>query len=348
MKLTDEQKFVIKDILKFNKNVFKLGGLAGTGKSTVINHLSQALPNFAVCAYTGKAVSVLKKKGISDARTIHNLIYKAHKDDNNKVYFTLTSDIDCEGVIIDEASMVSKDIFEDLNSFKKPLIFVGDHGQLEPVGDSSFNLMKEPDYKLETIHRNAGEIAHFANYIREGYKPSSWQHRSGSSEKIKFLSRNAYKESCSEVDQVICAYNKTRAGINVIVRDILGRSKDFPQMGDKIICLRNNKNQGLFNGMQGFIGWFNDKNKIQFVTESYSIDDVWIDLSSFNKTKYDFEWSDDTPNPFDYAYAITCHKAQGDEFDSVLVLEQKGQWSHTRWCYTAASRAKEKLYWCVY
>jgi exodeoxyribonuclease-5 len=348
MKLTDEQKYVIKEILQFKKNVIKLGGLAGAGKSTVIQHLSQALPNFAVCAYTGKAVNVLRKKGLA-ATTIHSLIYKAFEDDG-KVRFALANDISCEGVIVDEASMVSRDIFQDLHSFRKPLIFVGDHGQLEPIGDKSFNLMEVPDYKLETIHRNAGEIAHFANYIREGYKPSAWQHRNGTSDKIKFISKSAYKELVSEVDQVICAFNKTRAEINVIVRDKLERVKDFPQIGDRVICLRNNTQKGLFNGMQGFIGWFNEKNRIQFVSDGYSIDDVIIDPATFNKVKYEFDWfSDmDSPNPFDYAYAITCHKAQGDEFNSVLVLEQRCDlWSHPRWCYTAASRAKEKLSWCV-
>lgn len=347
MKLTEEQKVVIKNILKFNKDVFKLGGLAGTGKSTVIQHLAQALPNFAVCAYTGKAVNVLRKKGLVDATTIHSLIYEPYEHDG-KVHFSLTNEISCEGVIVDEASMVCKEIFEDLYSFKKPLIFVGDHGQLEPVGDKTFNLMEYPDYKLEIIHRNAGEIAHFANYVRAGYKAGAWQHRNGSSDKIKFLPKSAYKGLSSEVDQVICAFNKTRAEVNVVVRDNMGRSREFPQIGDRIMCLKNNRLKSLFNGMQGFIGWFNDKNRIQFVTDSHSIDDVILDLSNFNKIKYEFDWYDDTSNPFDYAYAITCHKAQGDEFDSVLVLEQRCDlWSHPRWCYTAASRAKEKLYWCV-
>ncbi|MFN9959486.1 MAG: hypothetical protein ACK55I_40875, partial [bacterium] len=80
--------------------------------------------------------------------------------------------------------MVGKTIYEDLRSFGKPLIFVGDHGQLEPIGDD-FNLMREPDYRLETIHRNAGEIAHFAEYVRQGYRPSSWEVRNGSGKRVK-------------------------------------------------------------------------------------------------------------------------------------------------------------------
>lgn len=348
MKLSNQQKSIIKEILKFKNPVQKLAGYAGTGKSCVIKHLCEVLPNFAVCAYTGKAVSVLKKRGITNASTIHSLIYRAYEDENNHVRFELCDRIDYEGIIVDEASMVGKDIYYDLLSFKKPVIFVGDHGQLEPIGDLSYNLMENADYVLTEIHRNAGEIAHFANYIRNGYRPSSWQHRNGCSDKIKFLSKNSYDQVITEVDQIICAYNKTRAKINIDVREKLGRKIDFPQISDRIICLKNNKSKGIFNGMQGYIGWFHDKNFIQFVSDICV--DVKIDLSLFNCVKYDieyFEQNENSPNPFDYAYCLTCHKAISDEFDKVLVIEQKCDlWTHSKWCYTAATRAKEKLYWC--
>ena len=347
MKLTEEQKFVIKKILKFEKNIFKLGGYAGTGKSTVIRHLISALPNFSVCAYTGKAASVLRKKGILNAQTIHSLIYKAHQDENNNVYFTLANSINCEGIIVDESSMVSEEIYKDLLYFNKPILFVGDHGQLEPIDSNKFNLMQNPDFRLEKIHRNSGEIAHFAEFVRNGYRPSAWGLRSGGSNKITFMPKNSYKEIAPNVDQVICAFNKTRCEINSSVRSSMGKTTPAPQIGDKIICLRNNKPKGLYNGMQGFIGWFHTKNFIQFVSDEIT-DDVSIDLNSFNSIKYEFDYTTDSPNPFDYAYAITCHKAQADEFDKVLVIEQKCDlWSHSRWAYTAASRAKNQLFWCL-
>ena len=50
--------------------------------------------------------------------------------------------------------------------------------------------------------------------------------------------------------------------------------------------------------------------------------------------------------PFDYCYAVTCHKAQGDEWDRVVVIEQRcDRWDHARWAYTAASRARKSLIW---
>ncbi len=63
--------------------------------------------------------------------------------------------------------MVARSIYEDITSFGLPRIFVGDHGQLEPV-NSDFNLMENPDFTLEKIHRNSGEIPRFAEWLRLG------------------------------------------------------------------------------------------------------------------------------------------------------------------------------------
>ena len=64
MILNKEQKHVISEVVQCKKTIQTLGGYAGTGKSTVIYHLHQVLDNFAVCAYTGKAANVLRKKNI--------------------------------------------------------------------------------------------------------------------------------------------------------------------------------------------------------------------------------------------------------------------------------------------
>ena len=342
MRLNDEQKFVIQQVMKIKKPVQVVSGYAGTGKSTLIRHLSELLPNFAVCAFTGKAANVLRGKGIQ-AKTIHSLIYRATKDEG-KVYFSLANSIDAAGVIVDEASMVSEYLHRDLKSFGKPLIFVGDHGQLEPIGDK-FNIMSQPDYVLETIHRNAGEIAHFAEYIRKGYKPASWEIRNGPGKKIKFVSKFGYESVASDVDQVICAYNKTRAEVNRLVRSGMGRGLG-PEEGDRVICLRNNSGLGLFNGMQGTIERIYPEDYMLFESNENSFE-IAFDRSVFNQVKHEFDGDRDSPMPFDYSYCVTAHKAQGSEYDSVLVLEQKCDlWDHRRWAYTAASRAREKLFWC--
>jgi len=344
MRLTEEQRHAIREILKFSKDEVTLGGRAGCGKTTVIQHLVKLLPDFAVCAYTGKATNVLRGKGVEKATTIHKLIYEPYLDAEKKVHFGLAERVDCDGIIVDEASMVSRGIYEDLKSFGKPMVFVGDHGQLEPIGDD-FSLMADPDIRLETIHRNAGEIAHFAEYIRQGYRPSSWAIRNGSGGSVSFLSRGSYMGVASEVDQVICAYNKTRAEVNRRVREAIGRGPR-PEKGDRVMCLRNNSEKGLFNGMQGTIRKLRKKFKMVFESDGVA-SEVAYDPAVFGQVKYEFDGDRNAPMPFDYSYAVTAHKSQGSEYQSVLVVEQKCDlWDHRRWAYTAASRAKEKLFWC--
>lgn len=349
MQLEPEQKYVIKELLSFKKPVIKLGGFAGSGKSTVIAHLIRALPNFSVCAFTGKAANVLRKKGLP-ATTIHSLIYAPQRDNSGNIIldkngnpiFILSPDIQCEGIIVDEASMVSHEIYQDLTSFNLPIIFVGDHGQLEPV-NSDFNLMKEPDLKLEKIHRNAGEIARFAEFIRKGHIPSAFGRRF-STKDIYFISRNQMDNYLLEVDQIICAFNKSRVEINDKVRKKLNY-KDTLVAGERIMCLRNNAPIGLFNGMQGVVEKIKKKNKIIFNSDNESFI-VSYDSYQFGQERYEIDRDRDAPNPFDYAYCITAHKSQGDEWESVMVKEEIcNKWNHVRWAYTSASRAKKKLIW---
>jgi exodeoxyribonuclease-5 len=183
-------------------------------------------------------------------------------------------------------------------------------------------------------------------------------------------------------DQVICAKNATRIQLNQKMRKDLYEWEDpLPQPGDKIICLRNNwewinpAGDNLVNGLTGYIDDITYKTRECFCyspsmfatfTPDYidktSFEDV--DINSFRNTRMDrkifmegepFVNSQNfskiprqfKPNEFDYGYAITCHKAQGSEFDKVLVFEEfmKGDTSekHRRWLYTAVTRAAKKL-----
>ena len=351
IKLTTQQTHALHQLVTGIRNDNKaeqtLGGYAGTGKTTLIKYLVQFFPSFGICAYTGKAANVLRKKGMSTASTIHSLIYKPYFD-NGHVYFELTDDPGCDGFIVDEASMVSKDIYDDLRIFEKPMIFVGDHGQLEPVG-SSFNLMQKPQIKLEQIHRNAGPIAHFAQHVRTGYAAKSF--RKGGDQVYFVSKRQMTTESLLEADQVICAYNATRVELNNRIRKAL-KHKGTINEGERVMCLRNNKRMGLFNGMQGTVVRLYEKRNRKYMDFEFDgtvINEVCYDPEQFGKEKSPNNFmggGSSSTNPFDYAYAITCHKAQGDEWDKVLVLEQKcSKWSHKRWAYTAASRAKQQLEW---
>ncbi len=346
MELTTQQKMALYHLvtgIREGEKELTMGGYAGTGKTTLIKYLQQFFPDYGICAYTGKAANVLRKKGLQGASTIHSRIYKPFFQDG-MVYFDLNPDPGCNGFIVDEASMVSEDIYEDLQSYDMPMIFVGDHGQLEPIG-SKFNLMQNPDYKLEEIHRNAGDIPRFAEALRNGYSPRGFGCSDGT---VELISRTTVEDYLA-VDQIICAYNKTRVQINEEVRQALGHSGVINE-GERVMCLRNNKQQGLFNGMQGTVVNLytgrRGRKYMDFEFDGTIIKDIWYDPKQFGQEAHTKLLGKDTPNPFDYAYCITAHKAQGDEWQKVLVIEQRCRnWDHKRWAYTAASRPKALLRW---
>lgn len=350
MALSEEQQIIINGILnniKQGKLETKLSGPAGSGKTTLIKYLMKnELKDWAVCAFTGKAASVIRKKGV-DASTIHSLIYKPSKkkDQYGNPIFMKAKRLDCKGIICDEASMVNEDLYKDLISFNLQILFVGDNNQLEAV-TNDINLMAYPDFTLKTIHRNAGEIAFFAEWIRNGYNAVAFANHYPI-QKIKFINQFQINQHLLEVNQIICAFNKTRMDINNRVRHLKGFTPGVPVVGDRVMCLRNDHEIGLYNGMQGTIEYLYKKNsRMHFKTEEKTFD-VHFDPLQFGAKSYHSELHNvDDPHPFDWSFAVTCHKSQGDEWSKVMVLEQRSsQWDHRRWCYTASTRAEDNLIW---
>lgn len=356
MELTDKQKHVlykiVKDIRDGSPQVI-LGGYAGTGKTTLAKYIAKFFPRYGICAYTGKAANVLRRKGMETARTIHSLIYRPVLDNGQLIGFDLATheELNCNGFIVDEGSMVSEDLYEDLQSYGLPMVVIGDHGQLEPV-NSDFNLMETPTYTLEEIHRNAGKIARFAESLRFGKKATKFPE----CEEVRYKNqRSITAEDFLAVDQVICAFNRTRVETNNIIREAHGY-EGLLNVGERVMCLKNNRTNGLFNGMQGIVrNLYEDgrtgRKYMDLETNDQITQAIWYDTRFFGKEKASVDYFSgssgaENPNPFDYAYCVTAHKAQGDEWDRVMVLEEVcKRWSHLRWSYTAASRARQNLVW---
>lgn len=370
VELTQEQRDAVEHLLRFRSDVQTMGGYAGTGKTTVIKTLHALLPRFAVCAFTGKATQVLRRKGVQ-ATTIHSLIYRPVDAGGETEWLPKEREelaaVGVQGFIVDEASMVGELLCQDLTGFGLPIVFVGDHGQLEPVGDRGFNLMEHPDVTLETIHRNAGEIARFAEHLRKGNPAKDWKmQRAVKDRQVHFVSaKDMHRLDLAQLpDQMICAFNQTRVAMNRTARAWLGfedprRSDDpasaLPVAGDRVMCLQNDRETGLFNGMQGTVSsaWLDSRFK-QPMMRFRHLDpfggaqdeelDLQVNRHSFHRQSKPSGLED--PLPFDYAYCVTCHKFQGDEAEHVMVLEQRCKhWDHSRWSYTAASRARSKLTW---
>jgi exodeoxyribonuclease-5 len=346
--LTKEQSDILDELVKSNKSVQTVGGYAGTGKTEIIEHLVQhpKCNNFAVAAFTGKAANVLRNRGI-DATTIHSLIYFARPSTDGGVDYIKKPYLDCGGIIIDEASMVGNQLLQDLYSFGLPIIFLGDHGQLEPVGDTG-SVMQHPNFTLETVHRNAGEIAFFAEHLRHGFPATAWKSQGKVIVRNHEVADQFYRKNWKNIDQLICAKNNSRVYLNKYIRTIMGRKEENrPEPGDRIICLRNFHKLKLVNGMQGTVDSVMD-HRLRFESAGLYYN-VPFDPSRFNNperiTNENFNWKSPIV-PLDFAYAITCHKAQGDEWQNIMVFEEVLYGCDpVRWNYTAASRAKNSLFW---
>lgn len=358
---------------KTSRDPFVLSGLAGTGKTTIVKYFMDKLclhpDDVAFVAYTGKAALVLTTMG-TPATTIHKLIYKAVKDPKtNKLTFVKSDKLEkpLRLIVVDEASMVNQEIQKDLESFRVPIIYIGDHGQLPPVEGVSA-LMMNPNIKLEKIHRQAegNPIIWLAKMARLGAKLPVKQYGPGV---IKMLMKDVTPGLLTSVDQVLCGKNVTRHKLNARIRACLGKKTAHVEVGDRVICLRNNWQRGYINGMTGVVASLG-----QFAKSAISENDYWQvpeDQKAFDiETDHnldDFDggnilsnipydagvFSQQVPpnmqnriiEPFDYAYAITVHKSQGSQYQKVMVVEEHlgDRGLHSKWLYTAITRAAQGL-----
>ena len=340
-----------------NKKIFRVFGYAGTGKSTLARHFADNIDGqVSYAAFTGKAASVMRKAGCVNAKTIHSLIYKTQEDDKGRITFHLNRSSELSNsslLIVDECSMVDEHIGKDLLSFGVPILVLGDPAQLPPPNGSGFFTEHEPDIMLTEIHRQASDnpIIHLATLVREGNKLSIGKY--GESEIVSKIRRNDLLESC----QVIVGRNSTRKTKNNQMRQLkFNEETDLPVKGDKLICLKNDSALGIYNGMMFNVDGINQhkssaKSKYMFMS---------LDGEDFNRPiivkapKVIFTSEEIPPSNlaemkksqhFDYGYAITAHKSQGSQWESVLIYDEswcfRNDWN--RWLYTSITRASEKV-----
>lgn len=280
-------------------------------------------------------------------------------------------------IIVDEVSMLPLDLWNRLLSHKVHIIASGDPFQLPPINkDSDNKVLENPHIFLDQIMRQAAEseIIQLTMAIRE-QKPIGWYKGA----EVQILPKEELVDGMLHwADQIITATNNKRHSINSQMRTSKGFDSE-PTVGDKIICLRNNwefldsvGESALVNGTIGYITEHNkwdatyplyelrDK-KIPILTTSIKteLDELFIDIAAdytaittgekFLSPQEEYALARakiSGPIEFNYGYAITCHRAQGSEWDKVLVIEEKFPFNkeeHARWLYTACTRASEKL-----
>lgn len=290
--LNSQQKQAVKEIKSwlFSKKkskadmVFRLGGVAGTGKSALVKYLLDELKytqaDCYVVAYTGQAVNVLRQNGIL-AKTIHSTFMYAKEvplldKHGNQVYksgvplmttkFTPIKHIpsSVKLVVVDEASFLPQKLEDLILKYNVPILEMGDPVQLPPVSGTQCFHMNNLNFFLTEIMRQSkdSEIVKLATCIRN----YDMIDRSDYGRDVKFLyAQEDIEETFFRflpfyrgADMIITTNNKDRNVITNLYREyILHAKTPFPLKGERLICRRNDWNlllgpYPLTNGTQGY------------------------------------------------------------------------------------------------
>jgi exodeoxyribonuclease V len=338
--------------------LFRLFGYAGTGKTTLAKEIAQSSEGDVLFgAFTGKAASVMRRKGCKGAQTIHSMIYELKKQVDGKPIFRLNEDSDVQDaklVIIDECSMLGDEIAKDLLSFGTKILVLGDPAQLPPIKGTGFFTEAKPDFMLTEVHRQAQDnpIIALSMKVRAGEPLNVGAY--GNSRVI--TRKDITPGEILATDQVIVGLNKTRQKYNTRMRELLRHRPDTPVVGDKLICLRNDRHVGVFNGSMWTAARVKHKKRKQlFEMEIESSDDgeakpgkniVETREEFFNGTDADLHWlTKKGTQEFTFGYAITCHKSQGSQWGNIIVFDESAIFREDaiRWKYTAITRAAEQM-----
>lgn len=338
--------------------------MLGTGKSYLVRAIVDSFgfeeDEVAYACYTGKAALVLQKQG-ENAITLHKLLYDTYLNTDGTFTHEPKQKLDgnLKMVVIDEISMCPKTIWELLLQHKIYVIGLGDPFQLPPIGDS-LNLLESPHVFLTEIMRQAldNDIIKYSMLLREGEDIPSG---------IRGKNIQTYKKSelttgmLLWADQILCAKNSTRRDLNSQMRQLLNK-KGVLDEGDKLICTKNyweklteDKETVLVNGITGMVEEVKILNKkviANFVLENnarfinlsidYNLLETGVPTKPYKKNGKILR---NFYKEMDYGYAITVHKAQGSQFDKVLIYDDywlQGE-EYRRWLYTAITRAVDKV-----
>ena len=340
-----------------SRPVMRVFGYAGTGKTTIARAFADRIDGGTVyAAYTGKAALMMARNGCADASTIHGMIYKVEEDAYGRVRFRLDRDSPAAAadlMVIDECSMVDAEIGEDLLSFRTPVLVLGDPAQLPPVKGAGFFTDAPADVMLTEIHRQAAgnPIIRLATAARSGERIEHGQH--GES---RVVTRGTLDpDEVAAAGQVLVGKNATRRAYNQQLRRVHGFEGPFPRVGEKIVCLRNDKPKGIFNG-----GLFSvtesgslsaDRQHVEMVVRSDDFPDraavdVRVRREFFDGSPDTIPWQElRGTQQFDFGYALTVHKAQGSQWGDVIAYDESAMFREDarRWLYTALTRAADRI-----
>lgn len=359
---------------------------AGSGKSTLVKFIIEALQldpenDVAYVAFTGKAASVLRQKGNPNACTAHKLLYYSSRLPNGKFRFKPRERLEnnYKVIVVDEVSMLPITLWNLLLAHKVFIIACGDPGQLPPVSkDTENHVLDTPHVFLDEIMRQAqeSEIIRLSMDIREGRRI---MYNKGA--EVQVVSDDDVVDGMYHwADQILVATNRKRKEINDYIRAAAGRGPE-PEVGDKVICLVNkwdvldtSGENALVNGTIGHITNI-AKDSISYPIKNFPnpvpvyacgiesekdglFDELIADYRALREGVPTLTTQDAfqiykrpdlrplEPIEMNYGYAITTWRAQGSEWEKVLVFEESFPFdkeTHQKFLYTSCTRASKKL-----
>lgn len=334
--------------------IFRMFGFAGTGKTTLARHLAEGVEGkVQFAAFTGKAALVMREKGCDNASTIHSLIYKTREQTEEAPNFELWDNAPASRaklIVIDECSMVDAELGRDLLSFGVPLLVLGDPAQLPPIQGGGFFTDGEPNAMLTEVHRQAVDdpIVRLSMDVREGRRLEPQDY--GLTQVVRKADFDGAR--AMEADQLLVGRNATRRAYNSRMRQRLGYEEPLPVAGDRLVCLRNNKRKALFNGGLWTVSE-RAVSRSHIVTMHLASDDgmgarakVSVRPECFSGEIDQFDWTERKAyDEFDYGYALTVHKAQGSQWDDIVLFDESFAFpdARARWLYTGITRAAKRL-----
>lgn len=360
--LDSSQLNAVNAVLK--NNITVIIGEAGTGKTSCLfaanDLLHRSGRKVLQVALSGKAAQRLAQQTQQEAFTISSLLGKM------KTSKKLVSKYDLPVLFIDEASMIDLSLtYRVLKAFQDKslkIVFIGDPAQLPPIGPGLVfhELVKSDTFEvcnLETNYRtiSGSTIPAAAKAIRNGIHFDSSKDVEiidCQNKKIVQTTIDTYlaSESSGSV-QIISATLLMMRSLNRELQTIKTGSslsvKALPEfcLGDPVIYKTNDKNLGLVNGSVGRVVSI-EKTDVIEDNEHYLPADIVIDFSNEGRMPLLKSQVRDEENGtwhLQLAYSLTCHQAQGSEYDTVIIALEESRLLDRSWLYTAATRAKKKL-----